>query len=124
MATGQPTTSMYDGRIATLVITLCAAAGLFLASCSNAADTGGTQSDGLILYGEFTRCAGFCCGAWYIIEIDGQTYRFNSVPAGSSVDPSSFAQDDYPVPVRLDWNVSSETCARQQPIDVLHIERR
>ncbi len=47
-----------------------------------------------------------CCGGWYIV-IDGSTYRFYTLPAGSDLDLSKAR---LPLKVFVKWQKSSHPC--------------
>lgn len=101
---------------------------MLLASCSGSSGSGdeGTdqewRSHGEITGIDVRRCAQPCCGGWYV-TIEGSRYRFLKFPEGSDPALQSYRPEDFPIPVRLNWeSVTGERCAEDR-ITILAIER-
>jgi hypothetical protein len=62
------------------------------------------QSKGVITGQDPTMCA--CCGGW-LITIDGQNYRFDSLPADSGI---ILEKETMPLAVELDWQIKPGGC--------------
>ena len=62
------------------------------------------QSKGVITGQDITMCA--CCGGWFI-TIDGENYRFDSLPADSGI---ILEKETMPLPVELDWQIKLGGC--------------
>ena len=62
------------------------------------------QSKGVITGQDFTMCA--CCGGWFI-TIDGEIYRFDTLPADSGI---ILEKEKMPLAVELDWQPKPGGC--------------
>ena len=76
------------------------------------------QSTGIITGVDLKMCA--CCGGYYI-QIDNVTYEFDTLPAGSNIDLQNAT---YPIPVKLDWQLSTKTACPNVRIDILKIVKQ
>ena len=73
-----------------------------LIACSKSEEA--YQSKGVITGQDFTMCA--CCGGWFI-TIDGENYRFDSLPADSGI---ILEKETMPLAVKLDWQIKPGGC--------------
>ena len=73
------------------------------------------QSTGIITGVDAKMCA--CCGGYYI-QIDNVIYEFDTLPVGSNIDLQNAT---YPIPVKLDWQLSTKPACPDKKIDVLRI---
>jgi hypothetical protein len=71
-------------------------------SCATSDET--FQSKGVITGQDFTMCA--CCGGWFI-TIDGENYRFDTLPADSGI---ILEKETMPLAVELDWQIKPGGC--------------
>ena len=76
------------------------------------------QSTGIITGVDLKMCA--CCGGWYI-QIDNVTYEFVTLPAGSNID---LLNATFPMPVKLDWQLSAKPACPNNKIDILKIVKQ
>ena len=88
---------------------------LFGLSCSVQEDD--FKSNGTITGIDIRECS--CCGG-YFIEIGDSTYRFDTVPPGSTL---KLENRTFPVYVQLDWNEDPNACLGDEII-VTRIEER
>ncbi len=78
--------------------------GTFLAVLATCDKNDLGYSDATITGSDMREC--MCCGGWYI-EIDGSTYRFNTLPPGSGVDLNT---SKLPLKVMVKWQKSPQPC--------------
>src|SRR5665647_60091 len=71
-------------------------------TCSKVNDT--YMSKGVITGQDYRMCA--CCGGW-IINIEGENYLFESIPANSSF---VLEKEPLPISVQLDWQLTPGSC--------------
>ncbi len=72
------------------------------ATCSKVNDT--YMSKGVITGQDYRMCA--CCGGW-IINIEGENYQFDSIPANSGF---VLEKESLPITVQLDWKQTTGSC--------------
>jgi hypothetical protein len=75
------------------------------------------KSVGTITGADYRMCA--CCGGWFI-NIDDAVYLFDTLPKDSNID---LATEKFPVTVRLDWKLISNSCSGFNRITVLRIRK-
>lgn len=73
-------------------------------ACHKSEELAATTSNAIIIGMDSRKCA--CCWGW-IIEIDNTTYKFDKIPAGSSIDLNNLV---YPVPVTVTWRNPQGLC--------------
>lgn len=73
-------------------------------------------STGLITGMDQRKCQ--CCWGW-IVQIGNDTYKFDKIPSGSTIDLNNLA---YPVTVNLTWRSSQQACAGRL-IEVISISQ-
>ena len=84
--------------------------------CCRKGESGDYQSSGKITGPDLRMC--ICCGGWQI-GIDKETYNFDSLPPGSSID---LEKETFPVYVKLDWKMSDKNkCPKW--IDISRIKK-
>ena len=84
-------------RLAKIIVLMT----LLLPACSKEE---GYMSEGSITGPDYRECA--CCGGWYIV-IGPQTYRFQELPEGCSID---LIDAIFPIEVKLDWRIDDTPC--------------
>ncbi len=75
------------------------------------------KSSGSITGYDMRECA--CCGGWFI-NIGGERYRFQSLPAGSSL---ILDHAQFPIEVLLDWEKVEKPCLGDE-INVIRIKKK
>ena len=101
---------------------------MLLVSCSGSTGSGDDstgqewRSHGEITGIDVRRCAHPCCGGWYI-AIDGTKYRFLKFPDGSNPSLQNYRPEDFPIPVKLNWESAAREGCAEDLITVLAIER-
>ena len=71
-------------------------------TCNKVNDT--YMSQGTITGQDYRMCA--CCGGW-IINIEGENYQFDSIPANSGF---VLEKEPLPISVQLDWQLTPGSC--------------
>jgi hypothetical protein len=84
-------------------------------SCGNHDSGNIKESTGTITGRDMNKCS--CCWGW-VIEIDNVTYKFDKVPAGSTVNLETLS---YPASVNLTWHVLPGNCSNR--IEILAISQ-
>ncbi len=74
--------------------------------------------DATITAYDLALCA--CCGG-YFVDIDGTTWRFETLPPNSGIDLNP--PNALPMKVRVRWQPKSPRC-REDLIEILEIEKR
>jgi hypothetical protein len=85
-------------------------------SCRKDENENSKNSTGIITGMDQRKCA--CCWGW-IVEIDNNQYKFEKIPAGSSLDLSNLS---YPTTVNISWRESQGNCSGRI-IEVLSISQ-
>jgi hypothetical protein len=75
------------------------------------------DSHGVILGPDFRDCV--CCGGWYIV-IDTTEYEFDALPETSAID---LINENFPLAVKLDWQLNARPACPYKRIDILRIAR-
>jgi hypothetical protein len=88
---------------------------LLLVACTK--ENNDFKSSGTITGVDYRMCA--CCGGWFI-NIDNAIYLFDSLPKDSNID---LASETFPLDVKLDWQLISNSCSGFSRISVLRIKK-
>jgi hypothetical protein len=103
---------MSNNRIKILIASLLILSVIFgIIACSKGNDA--FRSKGVITGQDLTMCA--CCGGWNI-TIEGENYRFDSLPADSGI---ILEKETMPLSVELDWQLTPGGC----PANRINVQR-
>jgi|WetSurSiteA1Bulk_404760.scaffolds.fasta_scaffold40537_2 hypothetical protein len=86
--------------------------------CCHKEDTGEYKSAGKIIGPDYRMCS--CCGGWYI-EIDSVIYEFDTLPDNSDI---NLQEESFPLPVKLDWQISDKAACPDKRIIIQRIKKK